>query len=117
VANPRVLIVDDHTTFRSFARLVLTRAGYDVVGEAGDAQEARAQIAALQPDVVLLDVHLPGEDGIDIALGLPSRDVPQVVFVSSRDAREFGSRLRDTGRPLIPKERLSGRSLQAALAA
>jgi DNA-binding NarL/FixJ family response regulator len=115
VTNPRVLIVDDHATFRSFARLVLSRAGYDVVGEAGDAEEARAMVAALQPDVVLLDVHLPGEDGIDIASGLD--DATRVVFVSSRDAREFGARLRDTGRPFIPKERLSGRSLQAALAA
>lgn len=116
MASPSVLIVDDHETFRSFARLVLTRAGYEVVGEAGDATTARALIEQLLPDIVLLDVHLPGEDGIDVAAGLDG-DAPRVIFVSSRDAREFGSRLRDSGRPFIPKERLSGRSLQAALTA
>lgn len=116
VDSKRVLIVDDHATFRSFARLVLTRAGYEVIGEAADAQEAREAILRLRPDIVLLDVHLPGEDGIDVAAGL-AEATPRVVFVSSRDASEFGARLRDTGRPFIPKERLSGPSLQAALAA
>jgi DNA-binding NarL/FixJ family response regulator len=110
----RVLIVDDHATFRAFARMVLLRAGFEVVGEAGDAAEARAQITALRPDVVLLDVHLPDEDGISLAAGLAA-DHPQVVLISSRDASEFGARLVDSGRPFIPKARLSASSLQAAL--
>jgi chemotaxis response regulator CheB len=111
-----VLIVDDHATFRSFARMVLDRAGYDVVGEAEDGVQARAMVAALHPDVVLLDVHLPGEDGLDVAAHMPADRPPSVVFVSSRDAEEFGTRLRDSGRPFIQKARLSARSLQAALA-
>lgn len=117
VPAPRVLIVDDHATFRSFARMVLARAGYDVVGEAEDGCQARELVAALHPDVVLLDVHLPGEDGIAVAADLPPAPPPDVVFVSSRDAEEFGARLRDSGRPFIPKARLSASSLRAALTA
>jgi DNA-binding NarL/FixJ family response regulator len=117
VPGPRVLIVDDHDTFRTYARMVLVRAGYDVIGEAHDGDQARDLVARLHPDVVLLDVHLPGEDGLDVAARLPSNAPPSVVLVSSRDAEEFGSRLVASGRPFIPKARLSARSLREALAA
>jgi DNA-binding NarL/FixJ family response regulator len=58
----RVLIVDDHSIFRSGLRADLGPA-IDVVGEAADVDTAVAQIAALEPEVVLLDVHLPGGAG------------------------------------------------------
>jgi DNA-binding NarL/FixJ family response regulator len=58
----RVLIVDDHSIFRSGLRADLGDA-IDVVGEAADVDTAVAQIAALEPEVVLLDVHLPGGAG------------------------------------------------------
>ena len=58
----RVLVVDDHSLFRSGVRTEIEPA-MEVVGEAGDVAAAISQIHALQPDVVLLDVHLPGGDG------------------------------------------------------
>jgi DNA-binding NarL/FixJ family response regulator len=58
----RVLIVDDHSIFRSGLRADLG-GDVDVIGEAGTVDEAVALIAALRPDLVLLDVHLPGGSG------------------------------------------------------
>ena len=59
---PRVVLVDDHGLFRSGVRAELGRQ-VEVVGEADDVQPAIELIAALRPDVVLLDVHLPGGGG------------------------------------------------------
>ncbi|MDR0594937.1 MAG: response regulator transcription factor [Bifidobacteriaceae bacterium] len=60
--NLRVVLVDDHALFRSGARAELG-ASLDIVAEAGTVEEAQAVIAATRPDVVLLDVHLPGGHG------------------------------------------------------
>ena len=59
---PRVVLVDDHGLFRSGVRAELGRQ-VEVVGEADDVQPAIDLIASVQPDVVLLDVHLPGGGG------------------------------------------------------
>ncbi|KAB1867052.1 response regulator transcription factor [Microbacterium algeriense] len=64
----RVVIVDDHSIFRSGLRADLD-ASVDVVGEAADVPSAIAVIGETQPDVVLLDVHLPGGSGDDAAGG------------------------------------------------
>jgi len=64
----RVVIVDDHSIFRSGLRADLDSSVH-VVGEAADVESAVAVIASERPDVVLLDVHLPGADGAADALG------------------------------------------------
>lgn len=107
----RVLIVDDHATFRAFARLLLARAGYEVVGEAADLAAARERIAALEPDLVLLDLQLPDGDGLTLGPDLR----PRVVLVSSRAAEDYGTRLRDSGLPFVRKDQLSAGALAAAL--
>jgi DNA-binding NarL/FixJ family response regulator len=90
----RVLIVDDHPGFRRFARRLLEAEGVDVVGEAADGASALEAAERLEPDVVLLDVLLPGSDGFAVAERLRARD-PQlrIVLTSSRDRADFGSRL------------------------
>jgi len=61
----RVLIVDDHAYFRKGLRALLKLIPeVEVVGEAGDGDEAIAQTAALQPDVILMDLHMPGRGGV-----------------------------------------------------
>ena len=59
----RVLIVDDHPTFRRFARRLLQDEGFVVVGEAGDGASALDAVRELRPEVVLLDVMLPDVSG------------------------------------------------------
>jgi DNA-binding NarL/FixJ family response regulator len=110
-----VLIVDDHEAFRSSARALLEAEGFDVIGEAADGQEAVDAVAGLRPDIVLLDIQLPGLDGIAVAEQLAAApDPPQVVLISSRDAVAYGPRLRGTpARGFIPKSALSGEALAA----
>src|SRR5688572_8826307 len=66
IAGPRVLIVDDHDGFRAVARTLLESEGFDVVGEAADGVEAVRATERLTPALVLLDVHLPDEDGFAV---------------------------------------------------
>jgi DNA-binding NarL/FixJ family response regulator len=61
----RILIVDDHPVLRKgLARLIETKNGFEVCGEASDALEAMQLIRSLQPDLVMVDLVLPGESGI-----------------------------------------------------
>ena len=63
----RILIVDDHPSFRASARALLEADGYEVVGEAEDGHSAVRAALALLPDIVLLDVQLPDIDGFEVA--------------------------------------------------
>ena len=108
-----VLIVDDHPSFRSTARLLLEAEGWLVVGEAEDGAAAIARSAELRPDVVLLDVNLPDIDGFDVAARLTAGDgAPAVVLCSSRDSSDFGPLVARSGaRGFLPKADLSGAAL------
>jgi DNA-binding NarL/FixJ family response regulator len=113
--RPTVLIVDDHAAFRASARALLQAEGFDVVGEAADGAEAMEAVAALQPEIVLLDIQLPDLDGLTVAEQLAGApDAPAVVLISSRDAAAYGPRLQGTpARGFIPKSGLSGEALAA----
>ena len=92
--TPTLLIVDDHEGFRSFARTLLGAEAFDVAGEAADGEAALAAVRELRPDVVLLDVQMPGIDGFEVAQRLAAEpQAPGVVLTSSRDASDYGSRL------------------------
>jgi DNA-binding NarL/FixJ family response regulator len=113
----RVLIVDDHPSFRANVRLLLEAEGFEVVGEAGDAARALEQAAALAPDVVLLDVQLADADGFAVARRICAGDpAPRVVLVSSRDESDYGALVCDCGAAgFIAKGDLSGGALAALL--
>jgi DNA-binding NarL/FixJ family response regulator len=97
-APVRVVVVDDHAMFRSGVRSELTTAGagvVDVVAEAADVDEAVAAIGTHHPDVVLLDVHLPGGGGVEVMrrtsqVSGPHGQLPQPQFLalSVSDAAE-----------------------------
>jgi DNA-binding NarL/FixJ family response regulator len=115
--GPRVLIVDDHPSFRASARVLLEAEGFDVIGEAADGATALAEARRLRPEVVLLDVQLPDFDGFDVAARLTGdHDAPCVILVSSRDGSDFGPLVTRSGaRGFVPKAELSGDRVQALL--
>jgi DNA-binding NarL/FixJ family response regulator len=84
----RVALIDDHEMFRTGVRAELERAGIDVVAEAGDVDAAVAAIIDAQPDVVLLDVHMPGGGGTEVIRRLPRRIETCFLALSVSDAAE-----------------------------
>jgi DNA-binding NarL/FixJ family response regulator len=109
----RVLIVDDHPSFRRFATKLLRAGGFDVVGEAQDGQGALETTSRVAPDVVLLDVLLPDMSGFAVADALADGPgAPIVVLVSSRSASELAAGLeRSPARGFIPKGELTAEAL------
>ena len=87
----RVLIVDDHPIVRQGVRSVLANhPDIDVVGEADGSASLFANIAALNPDIILLDIRMPGQNGIEITQRL-KREHPQVkvILLTTYDDEEF----------------------------
>jgi DNA-binding NarL/FixJ family response regulator len=114
-----ILIVDDHEGFRAQARMLLEASGYNVVGEAADAESAVEAVVELDPDVVLLDVLLPDHDGFWVAEHVEKEEQrPRIIMISSRQARDYGSLLTkvpDLG--FIHKPELSRSRLEEVLGA
>jgi two-component system, NarL family, response regulator DegU len=89
----RVLLADDHTVLREGLRRSLEAAGLKVVGEVGDGVEVLRAAERLLPDVILMDVSLPGQDGIEAAIqlreSLPEiRVVMLTMYADSRTLRD-----------------------------
>jgi two-component system response regulator EvgA len=111
----KVLIVDDHPSFRESARLLLEAEGFDVVGDAEDGISGLRAARELRPDLVLLDVQLPDIDGFDVAARLTSDDnAPFVILTSSRELSDYGPLvIRSGARGFVPKSDLSGAALES----
>jgi DNA-binding NarL/FixJ family response regulator len=114
-----VLIVDDHPSFRASARTLLEAEGYDIVGEAENGEAAVEAARELHPDLVLLDVQLPGIDGFAVADRLRKlEDPPIVILTSSRDRADYGRCIGECGaHGFVPKADLSGAAIAAFLVA
>jgi DNA-binding NarL/FixJ family response regulator len=113
-----LLIVDDHSGFRSFARALLESQGYDVVGEAADGASAMAAARLLRPAVVMLDIALPDIDGFAVCEQITEGDGerPVVVLTSSRDESSYGDRIASSrALGFIPKHDISGATLAALI--
>ncbi|HEY7421934.1 MAG TPA: response regulator transcription factor [Gaiellaceae bacterium] len=113
----RVVIVDDHESFRKCARTLLESEGFEVVGEAADGESAVALAAELSPDCVLLDIQLPDIDGFAVAERLLAADPQlQIVLVSSRDRSSYGPLIDKSGaRGFLSKGDVSGVALERLL--
>ncbi|MDR6475522.1 two-component system nitrate/nitrite response regulator NarL [Burkholderia sp. OAS925] len=102
----RLLVVDDHTLFRrGLIALLGQDARFSVAGEAADAGEAQRRASELQPDVILLDNHLPGVNGVD-ALNDLREAAPHariLMLTVSEDERDLGAALRAGARGYLLK--------------
>ncbi len=104
-----VLIVDDHPSFRSFARELLEGDGFDVIGEAVDGESGLRAAVSLRPEVVLMDVQLPDASGFEITRRLLDEMMTTVVLVSTRDESDYGDDIESSGAVgFVPKAELSG---------
>ncbi|HYO77306.1 MAG TPA: LytTR family DNA-binding domain-containing protein [Thermoanaerobaculia bacterium] len=82
----RALIVDDEPLARARVAMLLAKhEDVEVIGEAGDGDSARRTIAAQHPDLVLLDVQMPGMTGLELLQSLPDEGRPAVVFLTAYD--------------------------------
>jgi two-component system LytT family response regulator len=115
----RVLIVDDEPLARTrLVQLLADERGVEVVGEAGRVAEARALVEAERPDVLLLDVQMPGESGFELIESLPPDRRPGVIFVSAHDqhaVRAFSVRAVDYLLKPFDRERLRAALERAAV--
>ncbi len=105
-ASVRVLIVDDQEPFRSAARMVVEMDdGFEVAGEAESGEEGVELAAELQPDLVLMDVYLPGIDGLEATRRITAADgAAQVLFMSTHESEEFAEAAAEAGAiAFIPK--------------
>jgi two-component system nitrate/nitrite response regulator NarL len=113
----RILVVDDHTLFRRGLTALLTAdARFQVVGDAADAGEAQRRALELQPDVVLLDNHLPGVSGIG-ALPALKAAAPRACFLMltvSEDDADLGAALQAGAAGYLLKN-MEGDELSAAI--
>jgi DNA-binding NarL/FixJ family response regulator len=112
-----VVIVDDHPSFRSSARMLLESDGFEVVGEAATGEEGVEVALDLRPDLVLLDVNLPDIDGFEVATRITADpEPPSVILTSSRDSTDFGPLVQKSGAlGFVPKSELSGAALEELL--
>lgn len=95
----RIVLADDHTLFRQgVARLLADLTGYVVVGDAADGVEALAQVGALAPDVLVLDIDMPRLNGIDAARELTRQQADtHIVMLSARADEMYVTRALKAG--------------------
>lgn len=93
----RVLIAEDEAIIRLDLREMLVEEGFDVVGEAGDGEQAIALATELRPDLVICDVKMPKLDGIAAAAHITGERIAPVVMLTAFSQRDLVERARDAG--------------------
>ena len=93
----RVLIAEDEALIRMDLAEMLREEGYDVVGEAGDGQEAVELAESLRPDLVIMDVKMPRRDGIDAAAEIATKRIAPILILTAFSQRELVEKARDAG--------------------
>ncbi|MBT2495914.1 response regulator transcription factor [Microbacterium sp. ISL-59] len=89
MSAPTVLLADDHGAIRAGLRIMLEAHGITVVGEAADGDVAVRNAAALRPDVVLMDLRMPGRDGVSATREIVERGLGDVLVLTSFDEDEL----------------------------
>jgi AmiR/NasT family two-component response regulator len=108
----RVVIAEDEAIIRLDLKEILTTAGYDVVGETGRGDEAVRLVEEHQPDLAILDIKMPGMDGVHAAREITSRHQVAVMLLTAFSQRDLIEEARDAGvaaylvKPFQPRELL-----------
>lgn len=108
----RVVVAEDESLIRMDIVEILTDAGYEVVGEAGDGETAVALATDLRPDLVVMDVKMPGLDGISAAERLSKNHIAPVVLLTAFSQKELVERASEAGalayvvKPFTPNDLL-----------
>ena len=112
----RVLLVDDQQPFRLAARDVIALSpGFILVGEADSGEVAVELAAGLLPDLALMDINLPGIDGVEAARRIREKSPETaVVFVSTYARADYEPGLSETGAAFVPKAEFSPKRLARA---
>jgi two-component system, NarL family, invasion response regulator UvrY len=109
----RVLTVDDQVVFRDAARDVITAtAGFEPVGDAASGEEAMDEVERLRPELVLLDVRMPGIGGIEAARRITAAHPETVVvLISIEDFDEFAEDAHESGAAALVRKQDFGPAL------
>ncbi len=95
--KPTVLVAEDEALIRLDLVELLTEEGYDVIGEAGDGDEAVKLARELEPDLVIMDVKMPKMDGISAAEIIAEERIAPIVMLTAFSQRDLVERARDAG--------------------
>jgi len=98
--NPRILIVDDHEIVREGIRTLLgrSRSEWQICGEASNASEALTAVKTLEPDVVILDITMPGTSGLEVAKRIKNMEIPsRVLIFTMHESERLATEVREAG--------------------
>ncbi len=95
----RILVVDDHDVVRQGVRLILkSRPEWEICGEAEDGVDALAKERSLNPDLVVLDMTMPGKDGLEVTNALRARKSPaKILVLTMHDSKELAAAVQAAG--------------------
>lgn len=97
MTKTRVVIAEDEAIIRLDLKEILEEEGYEVVGETGRGDSALEMIRALEPDIAILDIKMPGMDGVAVARELKDNPVCAILLLTAFSGRDVVEQARDAG--------------------
>jgi DNA-binding NarL/FixJ family response regulator len=113
----RILVVDDHDVVRQGVRLILRRrTDWQICGEAENGLQALQKEQELKPDLIILDISMPGKDGLEVVTALGERgSSAKVLVLTMHDSRELGAAVKAAGAKGYVTKSHAGRDLVKAI--
>src|SRR5579862_1475371 len=96
-APARILLVDDEALIRMGLRVMLQDLGYEIAGEAADGHDAVAKAAALAPDVVIMDIKMPGMDGLEATRRIMAAQPVPIIVLTAYNQQSLVAEAADAG--------------------
>jgi len=93
----RILLVDDEALIRMGLRVMLQDQGYEVAGEAADGHEAVAKVASLAPDLVIMDIKMPGMDGLETTRRIMAAHPVPIIVLTAYNEQSLVAEAADAG--------------------